>query len=239
MSKITLSILFIIMYALISFISIKAYDLDSAMNVVEAQYSKVKDYICEFSKEEYHDGDYVHWQNVIYKFRKPDNYYIKWTEGSMEGTEIIYAGKKYNYNLKGHLGGLLNLMNFELDPRGSIAMRNSRHSIFESSIGFLIQLMKDNIKEAKNQNTGKIEFIKVVKLSERNTKLYKAEFPPDKRFYGHIIYIYLDEQLNLPLKFVVYDWNKKLTESYIISGLRINVGLKDIDFDIENNSYDF
>jgi len=232
-------ILFAFLIAFIPNKQIYAFDLDSAMKIVEAKYATVNDYTCNFSKEEYHDGEYVQWKNVIFKYRKPDNYYIKWTEGSMEGTEIIYAGKKYNYKMKGHLGGILNLLNFDIDPLGSIAMRNSRHSIFESSIGFLIKLMKDNIKEAKNQNTGKIEFIKIVKLNNRVAELYKAEFPVDKGFYGHIIYIYLDNLLNLPVKLVVYDWNKNLTESFIISNLKINVGLKDIDFDAENNSYEF
>lgn len=239
MKKILNFILFVLLLACIPYSGIRAYDLDSAMKIVEAKYATMNDYTCTMAKKELVDGEYISWQKVIYKYKKYDNYYMKWTEGSQEGMEVIYAGKKYDYKLKAHLGGYMNLMNLSIDPKGSTAMKKSRHPITESHLGFTIQLMKNSLQKAKNEKGCKIEFVKEQTLNKRNVKLYKAEFPPNKGFYGHSIYIYLDDLLNLPVKFDVYDWNDKLLESYTFSDMKINVGLKDIDFDIENKAYNF
>jgi len=216
-----------------------AYDLDSLMKIVENTYNNIKDYTCTFSKKELIDDDYVYWNNVLYKHLKPEFYYIKFNEGTLKGAEILYAGKKYNYKLKVHLGGLLNIMNINLDPKGSIAMKNSRHSIFDSSIGYIIKLIRKNLQDAKSQNTGKIEFVKEVVLNKRKANMFKAEFPPRKGFYAYKIFISFDITLNLPVKLDVYDWNNKLMESYTFSDLKINVGQKISDFDTENDSYNF
>jgi len=239
MKKIFDIILFVFLLTCIPYSEILAYDLDSAMKIVEAKYATMNDYTCTMAKKELVDEEYISWQKVIYKYKKYDNYYMKWTEGSQEGMEVIYAGKKYDYQMKVHLGGYLNLLNLSIDPNGSTAMKKSRHPITESHLGFTIQLMKNSLLNAKNEKGSKIEFIKAQTLNNRNVKLYKAEFPPNKGFYGHIIYIYLDDLLNLPVKFDVYDWNDKLLESYTFSDMKINVGLKDIDFDTENKAYNF
>jgi outer membrane lipoprotein-sorting protein len=239
MKKILNFILFVFLFVNIPCTVIWSYDLDSAMKIVEAKYATMNDYTCSMAKKELVEGEYISWQKVIYKYKKYDNYYMKWTEGSQEGMEVIYAGKKYDYKMKVHLGGYLNLMNLSLDPKGATAMQKSRHPITESHLGFTIQLMRNSLQKAKNDKECKIEFIKAQSLNNRNVKIYKAEFPQNKGFYGHCIYIYLDDLYSLPVKFDVYDWNDKLLESYTFSDIKINVGLKDIDFDIYNKAYNF
>jgi hypothetical protein len=153
--------------------------------------------------------------------------------------ELIYSGKKYNYQIKGHLGGLLNLMNFNIDPKGSIAMKLSRHPIFESDLGFIIKLMRKNLLAAKEQNMQNIEFVKELQINKKSALLFTAEFPENKGFYGHKIYIYLDKDLFLPVKFDVYDWNNKLIGAYSFANLKINIGMTYLDFDIDNELYGF
>lgn len=232
-------ILFIFLIAFTVNSQIYVNELDSAIRNVEATFAEVNDYTCTLSKKEYIDGDYICWENMIYKFRKPDNYYMKWTEGSDEGQEVLYAGKKYNNKMKVHLGGFWNLINFNIDPKGSLAMKESRHPITESDLGFTIQLMKWNLQKAKTEKDAKIEFLKELTMNNRSAKLYRAEFPENKGFFSHVIYIYLDNLLNLPVKIEMYDWSDRLIESYTFSDLKINVGLNDMDFDAENKSYSF
>jgi hypothetical protein len=88
-------LLFIILFAFVPVLSptiykITAYDLDSIMKIVETKYNAVYDYQCTFSKKEWIDGDYVSWTNIIYKYRKPNNYYLKWTEGTWNGTHLFW-----------------------------------------------------------------------------------------------------------------------------------------------------
>ena len=239
MNKIAQRIIFYLLLVPTSISGLLADNFDSLMSLVEMKYSTVQDYECIFSKTEYINGDYYSWKDVIYKHQRPDKYYLKWTNGFYEGSEVVYAGKKYNYQMVGHLGGILNLKNFYLDPKGSIAMTKNRHSIFESDLGYIIQMIRKNLEHSKSQNVGKIHFINDIVLNHKRTSKFKAEFPANKGFYGNRIYIYLDKSLLLPVKFEVYDWNGILIESYSFFNLKINTGLKELEFDISNKLYNF
>ena len=233
------TILLVILFTIIGLNQLYANNLDSLIRIAEAKYASINDYTCMVSKKELVNGEYITWRNVYFKYRKPDNYYLKWTEGSSEGKEVLYAGKKYNYKMKAHLGGLLNVINVNLDPKGSLAMKESRHNIFESDIGFVINLIKTNLQLSRKQKAGYVSYVKEVKINNCSANLFKAEFPKSKGFYCHVIYLYLDKDMNLPVKFEVYDWSDKLIGSYMFSNIKINVGLKDYDFDINNKSYHF
>jgi outer membrane lipoprotein-sorting protein len=54
-----------------------------------------------------------------------------------------------------------------------------------------------------------------------------------------VIYLYLDKNLNLPVQFDVYDWSNKMVGTYVFSDIKVNIGLKDYDFDIKNKDYNF
>ncbi len=217
----------------------KEIDFDSLLNSVEVSYSKVNDYTCKFSKKDYIDGKYYEDKNVIYKHKKTKYYYLKYTQGSLEGSEVIYAGKKYDNKLRIHLGGMLEFVDLELDPKGKIAMKGNRHSILESDFGFIINLMKTNYLWARKYNEGKFEFVKETLADGRKANLYLAEFPVNKGYYAHRIYICLDVKYNLPVRFIVYNDENQLIENYEIMNLKINTGLTDKDFDVDNPSYDF
>jgi outer membrane lipoprotein-sorting protein len=214
-------------------------NLDSALRVMEEAYAQVNDYTCTLSKKEYIDGEYVVWNNVMYKFRKPDCYYMKWTEGKSSGQEVIYARRKYGNELKVHLGGFMNLMNFSLDPEGSIAMRSSRHPITESDFGSTLRLIQKNVRRAGREKSATIECLDEATVNGRKTRHYRAVFPEKKGFINHVISMYVDTGLNFPIKIEMYDWNDRLVESYTFADLKINVGLKDIDFDTENTAYEY
>jgi outer membrane lipoprotein-sorting protein len=49
----------------------------------------------------------------------------------------------------------------------------------------------------------------------------------------------MDIELYLPVKIEVYGWALELLEMYHFSNLEINVGLNDMDFDVNNPEYDF
>jgi hypothetical protein len=57
--------------------------------------------------------------------------------------------------------------------------------------------------------------------------------------------ISIDKELNLPIRFEAYDWPARpgheplLMEEYTYSNLRLNVGLKERDFDPNNTQYSY
>ena len=90
------------------------------------------------------------------------------------------------------------------------------------------------------------EFRKNARVKDRTCTLLQVTQPtkrPGLEFYQAQIFI--DDTLNLPIRYVAYDWprtpNAKLEilEEYTYLNLKVNVGLTDKDFDPENESYNF
>ncbi len=208
--------------------------IDSALQKFES----ISDYTCLFTREELVDGKTYRQANIIYKFKKPLSVYMKWTEGPEKGIEVINPNPKRSDKLIAHPGHF-NIINLSLDPHGHLAMRNSRHSILESPMGYVLGLVKNNYETSKKNSEGVITHKGEEIIDGRKTLLFKAEFPQKDGYYGHQILINFDEQLLLPLKIVVYDWDGRLLEKYEYSQLRLNTGLTPADFDIKNTAYSF
>jgi hypothetical protein len=64
-------------------------------------------------------------------------------------------------------------------------------------------------------------------------------------FRYHIARIFIDDELQLPIRFASYDWPDeargapRLMEEYTYLNLKLNVGLTDWDFDYRNEDYAF
>ena len=201
-------------------------------------YSKVEDYTCLLHKKELVDGKIKEQTNIICKFKKPLSVYMKWTKGKGKGTETIYVKGKYNDKLVVHLG-ILKGFKMSIDPEGKFAMKGNRHSIKEAHIGHILDLIKKNYEMSVERGEGSITFEGEEKLDGRETLLFKALFPENKGYYGHKMFIYIDKPLQLPVKTVVYGWDGSLWEMYHYSNIKVNVGLRSRDFDIENKEYGF
>ena len=66
---------------------------------------------------------------------------------------------------------------------------------------------------------------------------------PNLEFYQASVFI--DDQLNVPIRYIAYDWPANadapldVLEEYNYLNLKVNVGLKDEDFDPRNPAYKF
>ncbi len=214
-------------------------DFGLVIKSIEDTYAKVENYTCKFSKKDFVDGEYFVDSNVIYKHLKPDRYYLKYTSGRLEGTEVIYAGEKYENEIYVHSGGFFSFINLTLDPKGSIAMKGNRHSVLESDLGFVIDLIKSNYLTAKKNKEGKMNYLNNDELRGRKVEVFLAEFPDKDIYFASKIYIYLDVQTNLPIKFSIYDKDNKLLERYEMFDLKLNTSISEKDFDIENSDYNY
>ena len=64
-------------------------------------------------------------------------------------------------------------------------------------------------------------------------------------FLHYRVRVYIDNELGLPIRFEAYDWPRRarvepeLLEEYSYMHLKLNVGLRDIDFDVANSAYSF
>ena len=68
---------------------------------------------------------------------------------------------------------------------------------------------------------------------------------PRKEFRFHLARIYVDRELNLPIRYESYGWPQRqgekppLLEEYTYLNLKLNNGFTDRDFDKSNASYNF
>jgi len=211
------------------------YLIEELLEKCIANYSTIQDYTCIFHKIELVDDELIEEKDIEYKFRKPLCYYLKWPSGS----EAIYMKGNYNNELKFHSGNIFGFIVFSLNPRGNLAMTNNRHSILDSHIGHIINIVNTNYNRAKTNKELTITFEGTKVLNGTQTLLFKAIFPENKDYYGHVININFDAEYYLPVKIEVYGWEMELLEMYHLSDLHVNVGLSDIDFDINNPDYEF
>ncbi|MFH1050791.1 MAG: DUF1571 domain-containing protein [bacterium] len=214
-------------------------NMETFLNSLESSFEKVNDYTCKLYKKELVDGKYTLRKNINFKFKKPCYYYLNWTEGEDKGMEVIYAGKKYKNKLKVHPGGIMSFIDIAIDPRGKKALEGCRHSVLDADFGSIIELMKKNYELAQKHEGAELQQLANGVVNGKASKVFKITLPKDDIYYGHLIYLHLDEKSDLPLKFVVYDKNKKLLEDYEFWDLKVNVGLTDIDFDVDNPKYKF
>ena len=68
---------------------------------------------------------------------------------------------------------------------------------------------------------------------------------PRRNFRFHIARIFVDDELNLPIRYESYDWPEEeggkpqVLEEYTYLNLKLNNGFTDADFDIRNPNYQF
>ncbi len=214
------------------------YSIEEILERCLKSYEGVADYTYLLHKKEMIKGELIEQKNIMCKFRKPLSVYMKWTEGKDKGTESIYVKGKYDNKLMVHLT-MLGGVKMSLNPKGYFAMKNNRHSILEANLGHIIELIKKNYDMSKINGEGSITFEGEQILDKKLLLVFKAVFPEGKGYYGHKMFIYIDKQLYLPVKTVVYGWDGELWEMYYYSNIKTNVGLFDKDFDVDNPEYDF
>jgi hypothetical protein len=84
-----------------------------------------------------------------------------------------------------------------------------------------------------------------MKIGDRECTLIRVTHPERRpHFMFHVADVFVDKELNLPIRYSSYDWAKsgekpQLIESYMYSNLKINVGLTDADFDYKNPAYNY
>lgn len=238
MKKLVLSLLVLVLLCT-KLMAEEKVSIDNVLTKTIASYKQLKDYTCILNKRELVKGKILEQKNIMVKFKKPLCIYLKWTEGSDKGNEAIYVLGKYKNELQVHMGGFFNVYNFSLDPKGSTAMKNNRHAITEAYIGQIVYLIKNNYELYKKSHEGSITYEGIQELDGEKTMLFKATFPAGKGYYAQRLMISVDATTYLPIRTEIYGWKNEFLEMYHYSKIKINIGLTDKDFDINNQEYNF
>ena len=96
-----------------------------------------------------------------------------------------------------------------------------------------------------------LSFYPGAKIENRVCTCIEVMHPvPRRNFLFHVARIYIDDELNIPIRYEAYDWpennggqlvavEENLTEEYTYLNLKLNNGFTNADFDIRNPNYQF
>ncbi len=211
--------------------------------------SEIQDYSCTFVKRGRIDGELGEYESAYLKVRhQPFSVYMDFLgPKKLKGREVIYVNGRNDNQLLAHLTGMKGrlLGTLYLSPTGWFAMDGNRHPITE--IGFL-NLTKRLLEAGEHDmNFGECE-VKTFssRINGRLCKCIEVEHPiPRRDFRYHIVRIYIDEELNIPIRYESYVWPEKqggkplLAEEYMYLNVKLNNGFTDADFDHRNPEYKF
>jgi hypothetical protein len=177
--------------------------------------------------------------SVYMKFLAPEN---------LKGQEVIWVDGANDNKLIGHAGsGPMALLGSKWLPiRGPIAMLGQHYPISEMGIANLTRRLKEVGQHDIQFGECSVWRDENAMVGDRPAICLTVEHPVRrKEFLFHIARIFIDKELNVPIRYEAYDWPDKsgnppqLIESYTYTNLKLNPGLTDADFDPKNPEYNF
>ncbi len=214
----------------------------------QARYQTISDYVCTFTKRERIDGRLRPKHVMSMKVRtRPRSVYLRFREPAA-GREAIYIHGRNDGKVVAHDVGIKRLLagTLNLDPKCGLAMEDCRHPITQAGIGPLLDTLEDRWSAELDPSETEVAFDEVVLGGSRPCLLIETTHPQKSpSFMFHQVRLFIDQNLGLPVRFEAYDWPSgaqaapDLVEEYTYSDLKLNVGLRDIDFDASNAEYDF
>ena len=213
----------------------------------------VKDYTALMQKQENIGGEVQEAQVMEIKVRhEPFSVYIKFRyPAKLNGQQAIFVRGQNDDKLIAHGVGLQKAFGTQkLDPTGMIAMQGNKYPITEMGILNLVdKLLEVGYRDTKYGEC-EVTYTEGVKIggkdSTRECTMIQVKHPePRTHFMFYVARVFVDRELNLPIRYESYDWARrkeespKLIEAYTYLNLALNVGLTDTDFDPANPAYAF
>jgi len=211
---------------------------------------KIQDYSATVAKRERIGGKLLDYEYMFVKLRhKPFSVYLYFLgPAEVKGQEVIYVEGLNNGNIWAHGVGIKNTMfgTLSLKPDGPVAMRNQRYPVTELGILNLTRRLVEVGEDNKNYGECDVKFYEGAKINGRVCTCIEVVHPVTRRnFVFHLARIFVDKELNLPIRYESFDWPKdpggppELLEEYTYLNLKLNNGFADADFDIKNPSYKY
>ena len=233
--------------------------LDIARRGLNSCQETVNDYTALLVKRERVDGELgVHeYMSVKVRNRKvadgkivqPLSVYLSFLKpATVKGREVIYVENQNEGNIVAHEGGFKGkfLPTVTIPPDGMLAMRGQRYPMTEIGIENLIEKLIERGETARQYPDVQCEFRKNARIKDRVCTVLQVTQPtkrPELEFYQAQIFI--DDAINVPIRYIAYDWPAtpdappQVIEEYNYLNLKLNVGLKDEDFNPRNPKYGF
>jgi hypothetical protein len=210
---------------------------------------QIQDYSAVMVKRERVDGKLLDEQYMFLKVRhRPLSVYLYFLKpDSLHGQEVIWIENQNDGKMWAHGTGMKSIFGtVSLNPTSPIAMDGNRYPITEIGILNLVQRLLEVAQQDAQYGECEVKFFRGAKVDDRVCTLLQVTHPvPRRNFRFHVARVFIDDELNVPIRYEAYDWPSKpgaappLMEQYTYRNLRLNNGFTDADFDIRNPQYGF
>src|SRR5208282_5722573 len=211
---------------------------------------KIQDYTATLIKRERIGATLGEPQYIALKVRhKPFSVYLGFlAPAAIKGRECLYIEGVNSGKMWAHDNGIREKMfgTVSLDPNGNIAMQGQRYPLPQIGILNLTRRLIEVANEDVKYGECEVKYFKGAKINDRVCTCTQVVHPmPRKNFLFNVARIFVDDQLNIPVRYEAYDWPRtpggtpELIEEYTYVNMKLNVGLTDADFDTHNPAYRF
>ena len=211
-----------------------------------AEVEKLNDYQATLVKHEQVGGEMLSAKLELKYRENPRSVYLKFVEPHA-GREVIYRPDRNGGNLQVHDVGLAALVGtVSLDPKGKIALEESRHPVSAIGLKRMLELLLEQWLKETRLSDVTVNFYPNAKIGTLSCQVVEVSRAQDHADVVHqMTRVYIDATTKLPVRVQNYAFptrrggKPELIEDYYYMNLRGNTGLKDVDFDTENPLYRF
>ncbi len=215
-----------------------------------AEIEKVQDYSCTLVKRERIDGTLGEHEYMFTKIRqRPFSVYMYFlAPAKVKGQEVLYVANQNDGKLLAHPNGIRHKLigTVKLMPDSMLAMAGNRYAITELGLRRLVSRLIEVGEHDMKFGDCEVKMIPGAKVSGRDcTCIQVVHTAKRKEFIFNMARIFIDNQLNVPIRYEAYDWPREpggppvLLEEYTYVNLKLNNGFTDQDFDPKNPNYQF
>lgn len=214
------------------------------------QIEAIDDYSATLVKREQLNGEVGEHEYMFVKVRhRPFSVYINFlAPARSKGQEAIYVEGRNDGKLLAHPTGIRQRLvgTVSLHPTSMLAMAGNRYPVTEIGILNLTRRLIEVGENDMRYGECEVKFLENAKINGRNCTCIQVMHPVKRpEFLFYLARIYVDTELNLPIRYEAYDWPEspgaapKLQEEYTYLNLKLNNGFTDLDFDVANPAYNF
>jgi hypothetical protein len=227
----------------------QSHPLDPALRVARSSlYSiqQVDGYVAVFKRRELVGRELLSSTMTIKLRHEPFSVYLRF-HGEHDGREVIYVEGRNQGNLLAHETGLKSLVGtVSLAPTSTTAMKGSRYPVTRIGMKELVEAVIEQWEAETKIGSVQVKYYPNAKLDDIECKVIETSHPvrhSDANF--QLTRLYIDRKSNLPVRLEQYGFpasagaRPPLVEEYTYSGIRLDPGLTDRDFDARNPAYDF
>ena len=211
---------------------------------------EIQDYSATFIKQERVVDTLGPQERFFVKIRhRPFSIYLRGlAPRSIKGQEVIYVAGQNHGKMLVHPGGTAGkfLHKLSITPDGPLAMRDARYPITELGILNMIRQLAAVAEADMKHDDCEVKLLPRTEIKRRPCVSFEVVHPRQRPYFRfHLARVYVDEQLELPIRYEAYTWPSKpggqpeLLEDYCYLDLKLNNGFTDADFSPANPAYNF